>query len=295
MSARSGQVWKLKCCNVTNHVILMEIWQSIILGIVQGLTEFVPVSSTAHLLVTQLLLGWHFPEQEAFIFDVLVQWGTLLALVIYFRLELVELVRSSLKYFQRREATYRQKAFLSYYLVLSTIPAVIAGLVFKDTVQDLFRNQALAASVRLTVSAILLIAAELVSKRSRGLSELNWKDALWIGCFQVLAVFPGSSRSGSTISGGMIRHLGRSDAARFAFLMSIPVMLAAGLVELVDLVQIPNLFDLLPPFLTGFITAAIIGYLAIRWLLAYLSKRSLYLFAVYCLALAIFIVLFQLL
>jgi undecaprenyl-diphosphatase len=259
------------------------------------LTEFVPVSSTAHLLVTQLLLGWHFPEQEAFIFDVLVQWGTLLALVIYFRLELVELVRSSLKYFQRREATYRQKAFLSYYLVLSTIPAVIAGLVFKDTVQDLFRNQALAASVRLTVSAILLIAAELVSKRSRGLSELNWKDALWIGCFQVLAVFPGSSRSGSTISGGMIRHLGRSDAARFAFLMSIPVMLAAGLVELVDLVQIPNLFDLLPPFLTGFITAAIIGYLAIRWLLAYLSKRSLYLFAVYCLALAIFIVLFQLL
>ncbi len=111
---------------------------------------------------------------------------------------------------------------------------------------------------------------------------MTWLDALIVGLFQIIAVFPGASRSGSTISGGMFRGFDRPSAARFAFLMSVPVMLAAGAYEMLDVLQMPNLMNFLPPLAVGFISAAIVGWFAIRWLIAYLSKRSLYVFAIYC-------------
>ena len=267
----------------------MTILQAIILGIVQGLTEFLPVSSTAHLLLTQYLLGWQIPEETAFIFVVLVQMGTLIALVAFFWKDLLSIFTGSVLYIIRRQPGTLPQARMGFFLILATIPALIAGVALKSQVERLFTNQALASIVRLLITAALLLIAERVGRRTRHLEDMIWKDALWVGCFQIFSVFFGASRSGSTITGGMTRHLDRPDAARFAFLMSVPVMLAAGLYETVDLLKIPGLTDLLLPVGIGLITSAIVGYLAIGWLLSFLSHRSLRVFAVYCLVLSLII------
>ncbi len=135
----------------------------------------------------------------------------------------------------------------------------------------------------LLVTAALLTVGEYFGKRTRSLEQITWLDALVIGLFQAISIFPGISRSGSTISGGMLKSLDRPSAARFSFLMSIPIMLAAGVLALKDLTQVSGFASQVPTLLIGFITAAVVGYFAIRWLLGYLSHRSLYVFAIYCL------------
>lgn len=143
----------------------------------------------------------------------------------------------------------------------------------------------LEASIRLFLSAGLLALAEWLTKKDRSLDSVTWFDALFIGIVQIISIYPGASRSGTTISGGMFRGLDRPSAARFAFLMSVPVMLAAGGYEMLDVLKMPNLGEFLPLLAVGFVTAAIVGWFAIKWLIDYLSKRSLYIFAVHCAAL----------
>jgi len=254
----------------------MTVFQSFLLGIVQGLTEFIPISSTAHLLIGQKLLG--LPADDAmFSFLVIVQLGTIVSLVVYFWKDLLTLVKA---FFTKPFSTPENK--LGWYIIISTIPALLAGYLLKDIVEALFRTPLLEAAIRLIAAAILLTLAELLTKKSRNLDSMIWLDALFIGVMQVIAVFPGASRSGTTIGGGMFCGFDRKSAARFAFLMSIPVMLAAGGYEMLDVVKMPDLGHFLPLLAIGFVTAAIIGWLAIKWLLNYLSKHSLYLFAIYC-------------
>jgi len=171
---------------------------------------------------------------------------------------------------------------MGWYIVIATIPALLAGYLLKDAVEGLFRLPLLQASIRLFAAAILLTLAEWLTKKDRQLNSMSWLDALVVGLFQIIAVFPGASRSGSTISGGMFRNFDRPSAARFAFLMSVPVMLAAGAYEMLDVVRMPGLAEFLPALAVGFITAAIVGWAAVRWLLAYLAKHSLYVFSIYC-------------
>ena len=143
-----------------------------------------------------------------------------------------------------------------------------------------------ATSFFLLGTAGLLLVAERAGKRTRSSEDIGWKDALWIGAFQILALFPGVSRSGATITGGMLKDLNRSTAARFSFLMSIPIMLAAGLIANLRLAQLPHVFTLLPTYSAGFVTAAVVGYLSIRWLIKFLTQRPLYIFAIYCVVFA---------
>lgn len=259
----------------------MSILQAIVMGFVQGVTEFLPVSSSGHLVLVPHFLGWEFSQQEAFVFGVLVQWGTLLAVIIYFWHDLVKIVTEFLHGLIRREPFAAPEARLGWFLLLATIPAVVLGFMLKDSVEAAFSNS-FVTGVALLVTAALLVIAELVGKRRRTLEEINWIDALWIGFAQVLALFPGVSRSGSTIAGGMTRNLDRPAAARFSFLMSIPVMVGAGALALVDLFQTPSLSGLMLPLVAGFLSALVFGYIAIRWLLAYLTRHSLYIFAIYC-------------
>jgi len=268
----------------------MTFIQSIILGIVQGLTEFIPVSSTAHLLIVERLMGLNSPDLQAsvFIFDVLVQLGTLLALIIYFWSDLLAIIRAVLTALVHRHPFGDPQARLGWYLLLASIPALVAGVLLKGLVEKLFSVPALEAAIRLLMTAILLVIAERFGKRTRQIESVDWKDALWVGLAQVLSVFPGASRSGSTISGGMTRHLDRPSAARFAFLLAVPVMLAAGAYETLDLFKNPQMVtSILPQIIIGFIIAAIVGYFAIRWLLNYLTHRPLYDFAIYCTALGL--------
>ena len=257
----------------------MTLLQSFLLGIIQGLTEFIPVSSTAHLLIGQKLLG--IPANDAvFSFLILVQWGTLVSLFIYFWDDLWQIAKSLLK--NPLTEAVDSPTRLAWYILIATLPALLMGYLLKDALEALFTTPLLAASIRLFAASLLLALAERFGSRVRNLSKMTWLDALIVGIFQVFAVFPGASRSGSTIAGGMLRGFERKSAAHFAFLMSIPVMLAAGAYESLDLLQMPNLAEFLPTLLLGFVTAAIVGWLAIRWLMDYLNKNSLYSFAIYC-------------
>jgi undecaprenyl-diphosphatase len=269
----------------------MTLLESLLLGIIQGLTEFIPVSSTAHLLIGQQLLGIP-TDDTTFSFLVIVQWGTLVSLFIFYWQDLLKIAAETLRFLpslrQPRDpsislrASLTPDAALGLYILLATIPALLVGYLVKDAVEALFRMPMLQAAIRLFAAAILLSLAERFSRKNRKLTEMNWLDALVVGLFQVLAVFPGSSRSGATISGGMFRGFDRPSAARFAFLMSVPVMLAAGAYEMLDVLKMPDLGEFLPLLAVGFVSAAISGWFAVRWLIAFLSRGSLYVFSAYC-------------
>lgn len=270
----------------------MTIIQSIILGIVQGLTEFLPISSSAHLVLVPYLLNWNIPQSQVFPFDVLVQLGTLAAVIVYFWQDLWQIIKEFFKALVARKPFATLEARMGWYLILATIPAGLAGLFLKSKVESAFNSPRITA-VFLFVTAAFLIIAEWVGKRQKNLSKMTWVDALWIGLFQAVSIFPGVSRSGSTITGGMTRQFDRPSAARFSFLMSIPVMLAAGALSTKDLLKVPNLSSFLPVMAIGFVVAGVVGYFSIRWLLGFIQKRSLISFAIYCAAVAALVLIFS--
>src|SRR5512134_1986008 len=276
----------------------MTLLHAFLLGIIQGLTEFIPVSSTAHLLIAQNLLG--IPATDAmFSFLVIVQLGTLVSLFVFYWKDLLSILKSTFQALPTVVTKPRDiwnltpNAWLGMYIIVATIPALIVGYLLKDAVETLFETPVLQASIRLFSAAVLLTLAEWLTKKNRRLDSMTWFDALIVGVFQIVSVFPGASRSGTTISGGMFRGFDRPAAARFAFLMSVPVMLAAGGYEMLDVIQMPNLGEFLPLLAVGFVTAAIVGWFAIKWLINYLSKRSLYVFAIYCAIVGMIVLIFS--
>jgi undecaprenyl-diphosphatase len=259
----------------------VSVVQAIILGIIQGLTEFLPVSSSAHLVIVPYLLGWKLPAAGVFVFDVLVQIPSLFAVIIFFWRDLWEIAVAWLRGLWERKPFASAPARMGWLLILATIPAGLFGLLVKDAIESSF-SQPAQTGFQLWITAALLVLAEWLGKRTRGLAQLDWKDALWIGVAQAASVYPGISRSGSTIAGGMTRHLDRPAAARFAFLMAVPIMSAAGLLAVGDLAATPGVERLLPVYLPGFLASGIVSYIAIRWLIRYVAKHPLWVFALYC-------------
>jgi undecaprenyl-diphosphatase len=259
----------------------MSVFQAIVLGIVQGLTEYLPVSSSAHLVIVPFLLGWSFPADQAFVFDVLVQLGTLLAVIVYFWKDLINIVIEFFKGLAARKPFETVESRMGWLIILASIPGGLAGVLIKKQVEAAFASP-VAVGFLLFGTAILLLGGELAGRKERGFTSITWLDALLIGIGQAIAIFPGISRSGATISVGLFRGLKRTDAAKFSFLMSIPIMLAAGLYSALDLRDISGLGSFLPAILAGTIAAAIVGYLSIKWLLSFLNKRPLFIFAAYC-------------
>ena len=259
----------------------MTYFQSILLGVIQGASEFLPISSSGHLVLAPYLFGWEIPPREAFLFDVLVQVATLSAVIIYYWKDLKAILISFFKNLLAGQPFQTEESRLGWFLILSTIPAGFAALLFKDTLEVAFSNPKCAA-IFLLATSVLLLLGEFFGKKSRALSAITWRDSLLIGLFQVLALFPGISRSGSTITGGLLRNFDRKSSARYAFLMSVPVMAAAGVMAGYDLLHTPQLINNLPIYLAGFASAAIVGYFAISWFITYLSRQSLSVFAIYC-------------
>lgn len=270
----------------------MTLLHAFLLGIIQGLTEFIPVSSTAHILVLSKLLGIP-SDDQSFSFLIIVQLGTVVALLIYFWKDIWHITEAFLLGIIHRQPFENLNARLGWLVILATLPALVAGFLLKDVVQTMFGDPFLQAGGRLLVTAIVLFIAEYFDKRQRTLETATWLDALSVGLFQVLAIFPGASRSGSTIAGGMIRGLDRPSAARFAFLLSAPILLAAGGYESLKVISLPGTHAFLPYLVTGFVTSGFVGWLAIKWLIDFLSKRSLYVFALYCAALGISLLVIQ--
>jgi len=286
----------------------MTILHAFILGIVQGLTEFIPVSSTAHLLIAEKLLGVP-SDDKTFAFSVIIQLGTVFTLILFFFKDIWQITQAFFLGIKNRKPFESLNARLGWLIIVATIPALVAGFFLKDIVEGMFKDPVSLASIRLLLSAALLAAVEYFDRRGRTLESAaaveyfdrrgrtlesaTWQDALTIGLFQVLAIFPGASRSGTTIAGGMVRGLDRPSAARFAFLMSAPILLAAGAYESLKVINMSGTIDFLPYLITGFVTAAIVGWFAIKWLIDYLNKHSLYLFAIYCAVVGFILLLVQ--
>jgi undecaprenyl-diphosphatase len=259
----------------------MSILQALILGIIQGLTEYIPVSSTANLILFPWLFGWSFDPATTEVFVILVQWGTLVGVIVYFWRDIWQIAGAVISGLLHRKPFETFEARLGWLVVVATIPAVIAGVFIKSYLEQLYQMYLL-ISIVLMLGGVLMLIAERFGKRARDLKQLTWLDAIIVGIWQILAMIPGFSRSSVTISGGMLRHFTRADAARFSFLMSIPALLGAGVVALNDLFSTPGLLaSLAAPLIVGFLSAAITGYLSIRWLLGYLKTRSLNVFVVY--------------
>ena len=271
----------------------MNLFEAIILGIIQGLTEFLPISSTGHLTVAgkfMNLISVDHPEQwTAFI--AIIQLGTLLAVLIYFWNDLISIVKDFLKSNVTSRVKFSEQntnSKLGWLIIIGTIPVVIIGLAFKDAIEGALTKNLYVIASSLIALALILALAEKIAKFKKDLKDVTIFDSIIIGIAQALALIPGSSRSGTTITAGLFVGLKRETAARFSFLLSVPAVLASGVLQLyeamkfVDQTMVVNL-------IVATIAAGISGYLAIDFLLKYLRKNSTFLFVYYRIALGVFI------
>lgn len=252
--------------------------EAVVLGIVQGLTEFLPISSSAHLVLVPAALGWAPPP---LVFDSTLHLGTLMAVVAVFWSDLLRLARAWGVGLKTGKPMANAESRLAWWVILGTAPATVAGVLFGDFFESLFANVRI-VGIFLLVTALLLTLAEAVGRGKKGVGGITWADSLLVGIGQAAAIAPGLSRSGTTISVGMFRNLTREAAVRFSFLLSIPIIAGAGLAQFVKLAQGGGDGIGALVLVVGFLAAAASGYVAIRFLLAYLRKRTLYPFAVYC-------------
>ena len=268
----------------------MNLIQAIILGIVQGVTEFAPVSSSAHLVLVPWVFGWPSPGVA---FDAILHWGTLTAVMIYFWRDWVRVIKGFFRSLTTRGAWNAQPggrladadSRLAWWIIIGTIPAMVLGLAFKDFFESLFSSPPAVGALLLVTALILVIgerAGARARERGRDAGQMTLVDTLLIGLAQAAAIAPGISRSGSTISTGLARGLKRDAAARYSFMLGAPIILGAGLLPLLDLIQAGGLRQELPMLVVGFLVAAIAGYFCIKYLLRYLQHGSLYVFAAYC-------------
>jgi undecaprenyl-diphosphatase len=273
----------------------MTILQAIILGIVQGLTEFIPISSTAHLVFASRLIGLYdgvgatLKAEQTTATIAVIQLGTLLAVLIYFARDIVDITRAfvsdHLALFSGKNRvdgsrTLSQGAWLGWLVIIGSIPVAVVGLLLKKQIEGTFTKNLWVIATMMIVVAVLMAIAELVGKKERAMDQLGISDALAVGFAQVLALIPGSSRSGSTIMGGLFAGLTRETAARFSFLLSIPAIAASGLLELKEAI------DKLPegtylPLIVATVVSGVIGYASIWFLLRFLRTHSTAVFIIY--------------
>jgi undecaprenyl-diphosphatase len=263
------------------------ILQAIVVGIVQGLTEFLPISSSAHLILLPPLLGWDDELINSATFVVMLHMGTLVALLAYFWRDVLDLIGAGLAAIRERSLAGDPKRRLAFVLLASVIPAALIGLVLEDFIDSFFREQLIVIPFILAGGAGILWLAERYGRRERSLDDTRVPDGLLIGLAQALALFPGISRSGITLAAGLFRGLDRESAARFAFLMGIPIIAGAGLWKARDLVDGSAGSVDWAVLLAGVVSAAISGWIAIGVLLRYLRSHSTFIFIAYRLVAAV--------
>lgn len=268
----------------------MDILQGIIIGIVQGLTEFLPVSSSAHLVFIQKLLG----VESSLAFDTFLHLGTLIAVLWFFRWDIIKMLKSwwlsigdllqgrFWKCF--KEDPYKR---LAWYVILATIPVAIVGVLFEDAIDSLFAGALYVPAFFLFVTGTILYLSQRMASGNVNLNNISKKEALWMGLGQACAILPGLSRSGTTIAAGLTIGLEKEFAAKFSFILSIPAIFGAFILQLKDIGSALDV-NFLPVFL-GFVASIGAGYLAIKWMLDLIQNKSLDIFAYYCWAMGIIV------
>lgn len=280
-----GQVWLVAALPLVALTPLTPVSfiQAIVLGTVQGLTEFLPISSTGHLIVVSRALGWTDPSVGL---SAVLELGSIFAVVVYLRQDWTQILQGSIQALRQGERQSPELR-LAIGIGLGTLPIVIFGLLIKRLIPD-FEHSAFRSLTTIGTASIgmglLLALAEWLGRRQRGFAKLQLQDGLGMGLAQALAIVPGISRSGSTLTAGLFLGLDRATAARFSFLLAIPAIGLTGLVELIDLLQTGLLATDLLPLLVGGATSAIVSFGAIGWLLNYLQTHSTWIFVWYRLA-----------
>jgi undecaprenyl-diphosphatase len=252
-----------------------------LLGVVQGLTEFLPVSSSGHLILARAFFGWD-PDRFGMAFDVACHVGTLAAVVVFFRADVGRLIAAAPGALSGRDGEYER---LGRQIIAGTIPVVIIGGLFADTIEDRIRSPLMVA-ITLTIGGIGLIIAERVGRKTRDARTLGYGEAFAIGVAQAAALAPGISRSGATLTAALLLNVERASAARFIFLLSLPAILAAAAKEGLELAKIGLAAIPVTLFAVGVVTSAIVGYITVKFFVRYLAHHSLEVFAYYRFALA---------
>jgi undecaprenyl-diphosphatase len=263
----------------------LRIFEAIVRGVVQGVTEFLPVSSSAHLILIPWFLGW---EDLGLGFDTALHFGTLISLVWFFRAEWIEFARAAGRILTRRKQESGDRMVL--FILVATVPGALAGLLAEDFVESRLRSP-LVPGVTLIVLALVLLLAERLGSRQKQFPDITWADAILIGLAQALALIPGVSRSGVTITAALFRGLRREPAARFSFLLSTPIIAGAAGTKILDMVSSPGTRGEGAMLLAGVATSAVVGYLAIRFMLRFLATNTTYVFIAYRIVLGIVVLL----
>ena len=266
----------------------MDILSIIILGIVQGIAEFLPISSSAHLIIFRDIfgIGASMPTDMALSFDIALHFGTLLAIGIYFFKDFIAMISKGLT-----KGVKDDQGKILWYLVAATIPAALAGLLFEDVIEGIIRNNFYVIAIALAVMGILIYLADKFCKNKREVKDMTLKDALIIGCSQVLALIPGFSRSGTTIAAARTLGIERENAAKFSFFLSAPVVCGAVVLELLDKATWAVIIAEPLTFILGIVISFIIGLVCIKYLLKYLQKHNFKIFMIYRIIIAIIVLL----
>lgn len=272
----------------------MPVYQAVILAIIQGLAEFIPVSSSGHLIVVRRLLGWNelSPAHEL-TFDVALHAGTLISVLVYFRRTWFQIVRAAfggkvVRFSEQTDSARdltveeaRRERLLLWFLAIATIPGAIAGKLLEHSAEDYFREHVMLIAAALIVVGLIMWWGEKYSSFRKPLADVTFGDSLVIGFAQATALIPGVSRSGSTITAGLFRNLTRDAAVRFSFLLATPIIAGAALVKAHEVHKEGIPPDMRAPFAAGIAVSAIVGYIAIAWLIRYLRTKTLTIFIVY--------------
>ncbi len=263
---------------------MLDLFKAVVLGVVQGLTEFLPISSSAHLAIIPQLFGWEDPGAA---FTAVVQIGTEVAVVLYFAKDIWRIATAWLKSLVRPELRGTHDARMGWYVIIGSVPIVILGVALKNVIESDFRNLWIIGTT-LVLLGLVLGAADRFSSDDKTMQDVGLKHAILMGLAQALALIPGVSRSGATISMGRILGFGREASARFAFLLAIPAVLGAGIFSLKDIPNGHNAYGW-GPTVVGTVVAFVVGYAVIAWLLRYVSTRSYAPFVWYRIALGLLV------
>jgi len=272
----------------------LPIYQAVVLAIIQGLAEFIPVSSSGHLIIARRLLGWNelSPANEL-TFDVALHFGTLLSLLVYFRRTWFQIVRAAMggqvvRFSESAQSDtnltpdeQREERLLLWFIVIATIPGAIAGKLLEHSAEEYFREHIYLIAGALIMVALFMWWGEKISQMTKPLTRISLADSFIIGCAQATALIPGVSRSGATITAGLFRNMTREAAVRFSFLLSTPIIGGAALLKAHELRKEGLPAEMHTPFAVGIVVSALVGYVAIAWLIRYLQAHSLRLFVVY--------------
>ena len=267
---------------------LINVLQYVFLGIIQGFTEPIPISSSGHLLIFKNL--FNFDMLNDINFEIIVNFGSFMAIVFLYRKEIFKIISDFFSFIKTKKKEYKENYNYAWLIVIGTIPAGILGLILKDKIEAISSNVKLIGIALLITSFALFLVKDIKGQKQK--KNMTIKDAIIIGLFQVLALFPGISRSGSTLVGGMTRDLDRKTAVNFSFMLYLPISIATMILGVSDLINTPNITTLLLPYTLSMIASAIVTYFSAKWFIDIIKKGKLKYFSIYCLVVGILVILF---